>query len=260
MRIRRKLPKPARSGRPAFFIGYSSAPPTLADLRDAFDVEYGGPLALRQANQHASPEDEHRTEFLASHSLWTACVQLSLAPEEAEALKERLGWGHPLCAQVLPTAAGPRDAGDLVLHLARLARVITLLTNGTAYDLFTHAYLNPSDWKDRPLDVFRAGDHVTIDQAEAPDPGQERFSTRGLLKFGLDEIETFRPLGLSSRPVMEILAALAEELILKGQSPKVGSTVTLPDLGLSVDIARHRTAPLGGVPVSFREITWQTQP
>jgi hypothetical protein len=257
MKIRRKLPKLARSGRPAYIVGYSSAPPRLSGLRDSFDLEYGGPLKLRQASRDGAPDDDLLALVVASHGPWSASIQLSLAPAESSAWKERLGWGHPVSGQVLPTSATPREASDQVLHVARLARSITLLTDGTAYDVITHTYLNPSDWKDRPLDQFRASDHVAVEQIAVPDSGQEWLSTRGLIKFGLDEIETFRPLGLSSRPVIETLAGVTDELVKLGQTPKVGTTIAIPALGLSVYVIRHRTALLDGGPVSFREVVWQ---
>jgi hypothetical protein len=195
----------------------------------------------------------------ATHGPWSATIQLSLSPEEAGVRKEQLGWGHAACGQVIPSTLTPRDATHLVLHAARLARTLTLLTDGTTYDVATQGFLNPSDWKDRPLDVFRASDHVTIEQSEAPEPDRERFFTRGLVKFGLDEMETLRPIGLSARPTMDRMTALADELITRGQNPKVGSIVSLPEIGLSVRILRHHTNNLSGVPVAFREVIWDTE-
>lgn len=250
MKIRRKLPKPSRSGRPAYIIGYSSPPPTLPDLQAWFDLEYGGPIRLRTA------ADAHSSMVLATHGPWTAAFLMSLPVSEADAWRDRLGWGHRFAGYVVPTSTTPHQASNSVLHVARLAKGLSLLTDGTAYDVFTHAYLNPSDWKDRPLEQFRVGDHVTVEQDTALEPGVDWFHTRGLAKFGLDEIETFRPVGLPSRPVMETLARIAEEIMQIGHSPQVGATVPLKALGLSVRVIRHRTLSSLEPPLTLREITW----
>jgi hypothetical protein len=97
---------------------------------------------------------------------------------------------------------------------------------------------------------------VTVGQADADETGCERFYTKGLTKFGLDELETFRPLGLSGRPVLERLASIAEAVILLGQSPKVGTSLPLPGVGLTLAVAKHRTVPDATGPVPFREIAW----
>ena len=130
------------------------------------------------------------------------------------------------------------------------------MTQGTAYDVTTQAYLNPADWKDRPLDLFRAGDHVTVVQTEAAEANREWFYTRGLSKFGLDELETFRPVGLPSREVMDTLADIADELLRLGHSPNVGLTLSLPGIGLSIQVIHHRTAFHNESPFGLREITW----
>ena len=256
MKIRRKLPKPARSARPAYLIGYPSIPPTLSDLRDWFDLEYGGPLNVRHGAGDGAPSDDHSALVLATHGPWSGAFQLSLPVEEAGAWRERLSWGHTAAGQVIPTGATPREASDQVLHAARLARGLTLLTDGTAYDTTCRTFLNPSDWKDRPLDHFKADDHLIVEQTEAEESRREWFSTRGLAKFGLDEIETFRPIGLPNRPVIEILSGIADELARIGRTPKVGSRLAIPALGLSVQIIRHRTVGLGALPTSFREVEW----
>lgn len=256
MKIRRKLPKPSRSARPAYLIGYPSVPPTLSDLRDWFDLEYGGPLNVRHGAGDGAPSDDHSALVLATHGPWSGAFQLSLPVEEAGAWRERLSWGHTAAGQVIPTNATPREASNQVLHAARLARGLTLLTDGTAYDTTCHTFLNPSDWKDRSLDQFKMGDHLIVEQTEADESSREWFSTRGLAKFGLDEIETFRPIGLPNRPVIEILSGIADELARIGQTPKVGTALAIPALGLSVQIIRHRTVGLGAAPTSFREVAW----
>jgi len=256
VKIRRKLPKPARARQPAYVIGYSSAGPTFSDLRDWFDLEYGGPLKLSTGTLRHTPGGDRPAPVLAVHGPWSAALHLSIPQEETDMWREGLGWGHRAAAEVVPTNARPREASDQVLHAARLARGLTLLTDGTAYDTACQIFLNPSDWKDRPLDQFKVGDHLTIEQTEAADSDHEWFLTRGLAKFGLDEIETLRPIGLSSRPVLEILAALADELVRIGQSPKVGTTLVVPALVLPVEFIRHRTVARGVVPTSVREVKW----
>lgn len=249
MRIRRKLPKPPPFARPRYVIGYTSAPPTLQDLQTWFDLEYGGPIRLRTEGDGSV--------ILASHGSWHAAARLPLSPEEAESWKVRLGWDHRHAGLLLPTASTPQQAVDLALHAARVARGLTLLTDGTAHDAVTHEYLNPSDWRDRPLDQFRVRDHLIVDQAEAEEPGLNWFSTRGLTKFGLDEIETFRPRGLPNRPVIERLAEIADRFIRLGHAPTVGTGVSLPELGLSVQVTHHRTLSSSTFPLSLREIVWE---
>lgn len=130
------------------------------------------------------------------------------------------------------------------------------MTQGTAYDVFSHLHLNPSDWTDRPLIQFRAADHVAVTQTDAPEAHAEWFHTLGLSKFGLDEFETLRPIGLSGRPILDTLAAIAEEILHMGRVPNVGTTLPLPLLGLSFQVLRHRTAAPTGLSLAFREIVW----
>ena len=151
----------------------------------------------------------------------------------------------------------PQQACDLVLFASRLARGLTLLTQGTTYDTVTHTYLNPSDWTDRSLDRFRTADHLTVSQADSPDPQTEWFHTLGLSKFGLDDLEVFRPVGLPARSTLETLAGIADEMVRIGRSPKVGTTMPLPILGLTLTVTRHRTATPAGLSLPFREISWQ---
>jgi len=253
MKIRRKPTKLARHARPLYIIGYSSPPPQPEEVRAWFDLEYGGPLTFKGDHVGSS------ALVLASHGPWNAAFQISLPSEEATAWKERLNWGHPRAGLVLPTSAPASQSIDLILHAARLARGLALLTGGTAYDVIAHTYLNPSDWKDRPLDRFKAGDHLVVDQEESGDPGSERFYTRGLTKFKLDELETFRPLGLPSRPVLENLRDIADEVLQAGHCPKVGTTLEIPRLGLTLQIIRHRTIASSDGSVPIREIVWGQQ-
>jgi len=131
-----------------------------------------------------------------------------------------------------------------------------LLTEGTAYDVTTLTYLNPSDWTDRPLVQFSVRDHVTVVHADDIERQRDWFYTRGLSKFGLDEIEVFRPVGLPSHTITENLFDIADELLRRGQSPNVGSTILIPNLAASIRVVRHRTHPSADTPLILREISW----
>jgi hypothetical protein len=249
MKIRKKSPKPSGSGQPCYVIGYSSPAPSAAELQTWFDLEYGGPLKL-QASEEAAP-------LIAAHGPWSARLQIALPQADADAWAERLDWRHTHAGVIPRPSVTPQQACDRVLFAARLARGLTLLTQGTAYDTITHTYLNPSDWTDRPLDRFRTADHVTVSQADSPDPRTDWFHTLGLSKFGLDELEVFRPVGLSSRPTLETFSRIADEMVRIGRSPNVGTTLPLPLLGFSIAVTRHRTAAPAGLSLPFREISWQ---
>lgn len=258
MRIRRKLPKPSRAGRPLYLIGYSFTPPTCSDLRSWFDLEYGGPIRLRSETGERTDLDQDSSAVLASHGPWSALFRISVSSVEANEWQDRLGWGHSHAGQVVATSASPGSACDQILLAARLAKGLTLLTDGTAYDVATQAYLNPSDWKDLPLEQFRISDHLRIEQAEADEAGRDRFLTLGLAKFGLDELETLRPLGLPSQPVIDRLTEISQETLRLGHQPKVGTRVMMPSLGLSLQVIRHRTVARAGIPLILREIVWQS--
>lgn len=249
MKIRKKAPKPSGGGQPSYVIGYSTPAPSVAELKMWFDLEYGGPLKLTVPRETAPAT--------ATHGPWHASLQIALARAEAGSWSERLDWRHSQAGLVLRPSVTPQQACDLVLFAARLARGLTLLTQGTAYDTVTHTYLNPSDWTDRPLERFRTQDHVTVGQADSPDPQTDWLHTLGLSKFGLDELEVFQPVGLSTRPTLETLAAIADEVLRMGRSPKVGTTLPLPLLGLTITVKRHRTAGPAGLSLPFREVGWQ---
>jgi len=248
MKIRRKSPKPSGSGQPCYVIGYSSPAPSPAELQMWFDLEYGGPLKLKESAE----------TLTATHGPWT--VQAQIASSQADAWSERLDWRHTHAGAILRPSVTPQQACDLVLFSARLARGLTLLTQGTAYDKITHTYLNPSDWTDRPLDRFCTADHVTVSQADSPDPQTDWFHTLGLSKFGLDELEVFRPVGLLARSTLETMAGIADEMVRIGRSPNVGTIFPLPLLGLSITVKRHRTAAPAGLSLPFREVIWQEGP
>jgi len=248
MKIRRKSPKPSGSGQPCYIIGYSSPAPSAAELQMWFDLEYGGPLKLKTSGE--------TVPLMASHGPWTMSLKIASSQIDADAWSEQLDWRHTHAGVILRPSVMPQQACDLVLFAARLARGLTLLTQGTAYDKTTHAYLNPSDWTDRPLDRFRTADHVTVSQTDSPDPQTDWFHTLGLSKFGLDELEVFRPVGLSSQPTLDTFAHIADEMVRIGRSPKVGTTLSLPLLGLSIAVKRHRTVAPAGLSLPFREISW----
>ncbi|WNM58492.1 DUF4026 domain-containing protein [Candidatus Nitrospira allomarina] len=117
----------------------------------------------------------------------------------------------------------------------------------------TGTYLNPSDWRDRDLEVFRLTDHIQVEHREDVQRARMWFHTRGLTKFGLDELETFQPLGLSGREVKDTVIRVADNLIVQGKNLKVGERISLDGGGPQVMVVRHRTDPVYGTPLAFRE-------
>jgi hypothetical protein len=251
LKIRRKVPKPPRSKPPLYVIGFTSSP-TPAELRVWFDLEYGGPLSF---TDHPI-DDEPTSPLMASHGPWSAWMVLPAPSTQADAWQQRLEWRHTTCAFVGGTAATKSNSVDVVLHAARLARGMTLLTEGTTYDVTMQTYLNPSDWTDRPLLQFFVKDHVIVVHSEDTERQRDWFYTRGLSKFGLDEIEVFQPVGLPSHTVSDTLLDIADELLRIGHSPNVGSTIAIPTLAFSIRVVRHRTHPSTDTPLILREIAW----
>jgi hypothetical protein len=143
---------------------------------------------------------------------------------------------------------------DTILFTARLARGLVLLTQGTAHDLTTQQYLNPSDWQDRSLNEFVAEDHVLVAQDDQAKPDMIWCYSLGLSKFGLDELETFLPRGTSDRTAKELLGESIREIIRIGQFPKVGASFDLPLLRRTITISNHRTAAPIGRMLGFREV------
>ena len=193
---------------------------------------------------------------MATHGPWSAWMLFSAPAVQAGAWQQRLEWRHTACAAVGIGPATKSNAIDVVLHATRLARGVSLLTEGTGYDVTTQTYLNPSDWTDRPLTQFSVKDHVTVVHSDDVERQRDWFYTRGLSKFGLDEIEVFQPVGLPSHPLTGNLFDIADELLRRGQSPTVGSTMLIPNLALSIRVVRHRTHPSTDTPLILREITW----
>ena len=251
MKIRRTPPKPSRSKPPLYVIGFSACP-ALDEIRTWFDIEYGGPLSIK-----SSPTGEpHSPALIATHGPWSASVEVSVPSAQADIWRQRLEWQHCTCGAVSAPTATRSKSVDVVLHATRLARGLTLLSGGTAYDIVTGAYLNPSDWTDRPLTHFHIKDHMTVVHDEDHERHMDWFYTRGLNKFGIDDIEVFRATGLSTRTLRDDLIDIADELVRLGQSPTVGSTIPVSALGLSVRVVRHRTKLFADSPLILREISW----
>ena len=236
---------------PTFVVGYAAPePPPPGFLAAWFDQEYGGPLAIHL------PRDPGTNLFEAHHGPWAALVETNLPPSIAGPWHERLRWGHTRAAQVLPLRTISRDSRDIALHVARLARGLTLLTGGTAHDTVTETYLNPSDWTDRALREFHVADHLRIEQVSGRTEGRVWFHTRGLSKFGLEDIETYRPIGLSEQPVLKALTEIAEALILQGKAPNVGECLAVDGINRIVRVVRHRTDQSYGLRLNLREVEW----
>jgi hypothetical protein len=247
MRIRKKTPKPSARRPPLYFVGYRGTVPAPQELKTWYDLEYGGPLTVR-------PDEQATESWHAIHGPWTAHIVIPLPATHIAGLKEQLAWEHEHVGAVAPSLVPPRDMPDTILLAARLARGLTLLTQGTAYDITTNQYVNPSDWQDRPLTQFILSDHIPIMQTDDEQSRRSWCYTLGLSKFGVDELEMFLAPGLPDQPVRDLLGHTADELIRTGQSPKVGSRIRVGLLDQTVAIANHRTAAPAGRMLSFREI------
>ena len=74
---------------------------------------------------------------------------------------------------------------------------MTLLTEGTAYDVVAGSFFNPSDWNDRPLEKFEIADHVQVEQQEQLEaPNGSGFPREDLQSLGWKNLRRFVPLGL----------------------------------------------------------------
>ncbi|UCE62905.1 MAG: hypothetical protein JSU59_08460 [Nitrospirota bacterium] len=251
-KIKKKTRPNKTQALPAFVIGYShSDAPPPGYLAAWFNQMYGGPLHV-----HFIKESGH-SQFEAVHTTWRVAVNTALPADAAKIWQQRLQWSHSQLAEVTSLKNVGQDKRDVALHTARIARGISLLTEGTAYDVVTHTFLNPSDWNDRPLDQFDLEDHVRVEQKENIDSYQMWFYTLGLAKFGLEEIETFRPLGLGDQPVIDQLLAIGNEILSTGKVAKVGDQLTLRKSGQLVIIVRHRTDQSTGRVIQLREVKWE---
>lgn len=247
MRIRKKIAKPSAKRPPLYFVGYRGIAPATDELKIWYEREYGGPLTVR--HEAGSPES-----WQASHGPWSAHVVMPLPLSHVAEVMKQLAWEHDVMGAVAPSLASHRDMPNTILFAARIARGLTLLTQGTAYDVSTQAYVNPSDWLDRALTSFLVDDHLSITHDDTSSPDQVWSYSLGLSKFGLDEIEMFQGKGLPESTAKELLSEAANELLRMGQSPKVGTAFLLPLLGRTIRIVNHRTAAPAGRMVGFREL------
>jgi len=247
MRIKKKSAKPSATRPPLYFLGYRGTAPQPDELKTWYDLEYGGPLTVRM-------EEDASQSSQATHGPWSAHIVMPLPATHTAGFKDQLAWEHDLIGAVAPSVMPPRDMPDTILFAARISRGLTLLTQGTAYDITTQQYLNPSDWKDRALTAFVVEDHVMIAQDDQTKADEVWCYTLGLSKFGIDELEMFLPQGFPDRTAKEVLAESAQEIIRIGQSPKVGASFDLPLLSRTITISNHRTAAPTGRMLGFREL------
>jgi hypothetical protein len=247
MRIKKKSPKPSSKRPPLYFVGYRGTRPMPDELVLWYDRAYGGPLKI--ALEEGAPDAWH-----VIHGPWSAHVVMPLPSSHTVGLTAELKWEHEHIGAVAPSIMPPREMPDTLLLAARLARGLTLLTQGTAYDITTQQYLNPSDWQDRSLDAFLSDDHVMIGRDDQERPGVTWCYTLGLSKFGYDELETFVPQGIPERAAEDLLAESIREIIRLGHSPRVGASLELPLSSRSITITNHRTAAPTGRMLGFREL------
>jgi len=247
MRIRKKAPKPSAKRPPLYFIGYRGTAPSTDEVKTLYEREFGGPLSIR--HEDGSPES-----WQATHGPWSAHVVMPLPMSHVAEVMKQLAWEHELMGAIAPSVVPTRDMPDHILLGARLARCLTLLSQGTAYDVMTQAYINPSDWQERLLTSFQLDDHLTIVHNDTARPDHVWSYTLGLSKFGLDEIEVFLGKGLPESTAKDILSESAHELLRIGQSPKVGTTLPLPLPGKTIQVTNYRTAAPAGRMLGFREL------
>jgi hypothetical protein len=247
MRIRKKAPKPSSKRPPLYFIGYRGAAPATDEVRSLYEREYGAPLAVRH-------EEGSAESWQATHGPWSAHIVMPLPMSHVADVMKQLAWEHDLMGAVAPSIASPRDMPDTVLLAARLARCLTLLSQGTAHDVITQAYINPSDWQPRTLASFLLDEHVSIVHDDTSQPDRVWSYTLGLSKFGLDEVEMFAAKGLSDSVAKDVLTESAGELLRLGHAPKVGTALDLPLLGRTIRIRNYRTVAPAGRMLGFREL------
>ena len=247
MRIRKKSPKPSAKRPPLYFVGYRGTAPATDEVQALYEREYGAPLTIRH-------EEGSAESWQATHGPWSAHVVMPLPMSHVAEVMKQLSWEHELMGAVAPSIAAPRDMPDTVLFATRLARCLTLLSQGTAYDVITQAYVNPSDWQPRSLVSFILDDHVSIIHDDTSQLDRVWSYSLGLSKFGLDEVEVFMAKGLSDSTAKDILTESAAALLRIGHSPKVGTALDLPDLRRTVRIKNYRTVAPAGRMLGFREL------
>ncbi len=236
---------------PTYVIGFTHAdPPPPGFLVAWFDQQYGGPLTVQFLTQTG------HMQFEAIHTRWRGRINMDLDAQVSKMWSEQLHWDHSSIIEVSQGLNNGQSKFDVVLHVARLARGLTLLTEGTAYDVAAGTYLNPSDWQDQALTMFHFGEHIQVEQREKLESGQVWFYTRGLSKFGLDDLECLRPSGLFENVVKEILDKSADHVVSQGRVPKIGEELKLPNIDHVVRVVGHRTDQSFGKPIAFRELRW----
>ena len=251
-KIKKKKGQKKSGAQPAFVIGYSHADaPPPGYLAAWFNQLYGGPLQVNFMSHSG------HTQFEAAHTNWRVAVNSAVPAAKADTWQQRLQWSHLHVAEVTPLQNVGQDKRDVALHTARIAKGITFLTEGTAYDFITHSFLNPSDWHDLTLGHFAFDDHVKIEQIELLESSQIWFFSLGLAKFGLEEIETFRPIGLPDQPVIDKLLAIGNMILASRTVAKVGDRLALPESGQLVTILGHRTDQSTGRGLQLREVKWE---
>lgn len=248
-KIKHKSKMP-RGHRPAWVIGYVGSVLPAGYLSAWYDEKFGGPLQIR------FPNCQSNSILEVAHVDWKAEVRLESSPNEVSQWQTQVQWEHTGLAQVVLISRIGVSRLDAVLFVARLGQGLTLLTGGTAFDLGSQVYWNPSDWSDHSLANFRIEDHVRIHQEESLTDGRQWFVTRGLAKFGFEELEVFRPRGLSDRPTKERLLDLAEICLHQGKSPKTGAQIHLPGCEKPIRVVNHRTVSLSSGQLNVREVNW----
>ena len=236
---------------PTFILGWTNGePPPPGFLAAWFDRHYGGPLTIRFWGTVG------HLHFDAVHTSWSAPIDLAPSEDQLNRWRASLQWDHEHIGIIGALSFTGQDRRDMVLHATRLAKGIGLLTGGTVFDVATGTYLNPSDWQERDLEVFGVEDHVQVEQYERIEGGRSWLHTRGLTKFGWDELEAFRGIGLTDQDCRQCLLDTAEALIRENRNPKVGEQIAIQREPWQVSVVRHRTDTHYGRSMAFREITW----
>lgn len=249
-KIKRKS-KSSPKKRPSFVVGFSGEDcPPAGFLAAWFNKHYGGPLNIR------FPDPNSNVTCEARHVDWQAMVSQVCSAEEVTQWQEQVGWGHSQVVQVVSNSPVGSSKQDVVLFLARLARGLTLLTEGTTYDVAAGRYFNPTDWSDCSLDMFHIEDHVRIEEEEHMLDGRQWLYTRGLAKFGLEEFEVFLPRGLSNSEAIDRLSDLANLCVGQGKSPKVGECISLMSEAVDIQVLHHRTHAGPDGQLNLREVQW----
>jgi hypothetical protein len=249
-KIKRKS-KSSPKKRPSFVVGFSGGElPPPGFFSAWFNQQYGGPLHIRFL------EPDSNETFEARHVDWKAKITKVRSDEELTQWQNQVAWEHSQVVQVVSTSPVGCSKQDVAIFLSRLARGLTLLTEGTAYDVVAGRYFNPSDWSDCSLDDFHIGDHVRVEEEEHMLDGRQWLYTRGLAKFGLDEFEVFLPRGLSNSEEVDRLLDLADLCLSQGKSPKVGECVSLMSEAVDIQVVHHRTHAGPDGQLNLREVQW----